>query len=118
MNKTFNDFLDEVAKTRGCQTYQLALDYYVQDEVKYIMTEAANLFADYCVEKAGEWVSVKERQPDASDPVLIWYHGLMSGNSAVAYYEYGEWFLFHAESGDEPIKAPSFWQPLPKAPKP
>jgi len=53
-NKTFNDFLDEVAKAQFNRTFD-ELNHQrgvVPATIKGVINEAANLFADYCVEKA------------------------------------------------------------------
>lgn len=61
------------------------------------------------------WIETREQKP-GNEPVLAWYDMRINGNAAVVFYEDGKWFLFHSSAGDEPIKEPTYWMPLPCPP--
>jgi hypothetical protein len=51
-DKTFNDFLDEVAKEKGWKHLAEMKKHLQTNAIVSICTEAAQLYSDYCVEKA------------------------------------------------------------------
>ena len=61
------------------------------------------------------WIDAKKQKP-GNKPVLIWSLIYYHGNSGVAYYEEGQWFLYHTSAGNEPISEPDYWMPLPAPP--
>ena len=70
------------------------------------------------VTNPNQWISVKEKLPSDGEPVLLWYSGFINGDSAVAFYDDGNWKLFYTGTDNEPITNPDFWMPLPHPPKP
>jgi hypothetical protein len=108
-NKTFSDFLDEVAKEKGYNDFKdLTLGLTAISGVQYIATEAANLFADYCVEKAGENNAIKFTE---------WVFSECSMDAGHFPHELGFW---HKETQKylSLIDLYDLFEPLPKAPKP
>lgn len=53
-NKTFNDFLDYSSRECGHSDFIDLRMNGTFNQIIDVMTEAAQLYADYCVEKAGE----------------------------------------------------------------
>ena len=74
--KTFEDFLTEVAKSRGWEDFENLLDQLALDESLEVNQEAAELYAQYRAEQAiadyekSKWVSVDEALPDLGVKVI------------------------------------------------
>ncbi len=114
-NKTFNDFLDYVARLRGWKHFvDLTFGGPSISEVKDVMTEAAQLYADYCVEKSKEWVSVETILPEKGKKVNC----KLSENIGIGTVEKILYRMKHNGKWNDYNHLVTHWQPLPKAPKP
>lgn len=70
-----------------------------------------------------EWISVKDRLPEADTPVLVTYLGYMDGiarTDGIGIIRWGVWYWYESEdddNDDEIIVRITHWQPLPEPPE-